>query len=176
MCYSGCSIDPNRCCEQDVRAPETFSWTRRPTYMRARSVEVLVVEDNPVDVRLTISALRDARVMNEVHVVEDGEQALQFLRREGQYAAAPRPDLVFLDLNIPKIDGHRVLSSMKSDDYLKRIPVVVVSGSDRDQDVNLAYDEQVCAYIVKPTDPDKYFSAIRSTKELWFHIVTLPRA
>ncbi len=144
--------------------------------MKGRSVEILLVDDNPVDVRLTISALRDARILNEVHVVEDGEQALQFLRREGQYAAAPRPDLVFLDLNLPKIDGHRVLNSMKSDDFLKRIPVVVVSGSDRDQDVNQAYDEQVCAYIVKPTDPDEYFLAIRSTKELWFHVVTLPRA
>ncbi len=144
--------------------------------MNGRSVEILLVEDNPVDVRLTLSALRDARILNEVHVVEDGEQALRYLRREGEYAEAPRPDLVFLDLNIPKIDGHRVLSSMKSDTVLKRIPVVVVSGRDRDQDVNQAYDEQVCAYIVKPTDPDKYFSAIRSTKELWFHVVTLPRA
>jgi chemotaxis family two-component system response regulator Rcp1 len=144
--------------------------------MEDRSIQILLVEDNPVDVRLTISGLRDARILNQVSVVEDGEQALQFLRREGQYAGAPRPDVVFLDLNIPRVDGHEVLRAMKSDDSLKRIPVVVVSGSDRVQDVNKAYDEQVCAYIVKPTDPDEYFSAIRKIKDLWFRVVTLPRA
>lgn len=144
--------------------------------MKGRPVKILLIEDNPVDVRITLSALRDARILNQVHVVEDGEQALQFLKREGQYAQAPRPDIVFLDLNIPKIDGHQVLSRMKSDNSLKRIPVIVVSGSDRDQDINRAYDDQVCAYIVKPTDPDQYFSAMRSIKELWFHAVALPRA
>ena len=143
--------------------------------MKGRAVEILLVEDNPVDVRLTISALRDARILNEVYVAHDGEQALQFLRREGEWAKAPRPDVVFLDLNIPKLDGHHVLSAMKADDSLRRIPVIVVSGSDRDQDVNRAYDDQVSAYLVKPTDPDEYFSAIRSIKELWFHVVALPR-
>jgi chemotaxis family two-component system response regulator Rcp1 len=144
--------------------------------MKGRPVEILLVEDNPADVRLTLSALRDARILNEVHVAEDGEQALQFLRREGQWAKAARPDVVFLDLNIPKRDGYQVLSAMKADDSLRRIPVIVVSGSDRDQDVIRAYDQQVSAYIVKPTDPDEYFSAIRSIKELWFHVVALPRA
>ena len=144
--------------------------------MEFKSIQILVVEDNPVDVRITISGLRDARILNEVHVVEDGEQALQFLRREGPYAESPRPDVVFLDLNVPKVTGHEVLKAMKADDSLKRIPVVVVSGSDRVQDINMAYDEQVCAYIVKPTDPDEYFAAIRKVKELWFRVVTLPRA
>ena len=121
---------------------------------------ILLVEDNPLDVRITTAALKDARLHNEVHVAEDGEQAIQFLRREGQYAEAPRPDLVFLDLNLPKMDGHQVLTYMKSEESLKKIPVVVVSGSDRHNDVNKAYAEQICAYIVKPIDPDEYFSAI----------------
>jgi chemotaxis family two-component system response regulator Rcp1 len=128
--------------------------------MVGRPVEILLVEDNVMDVRLTLSALRETQIPNQVHVAADGEQALQFLRREGPYAQAPRPDLVFLDLNLPKIDGHQVLSSIRSDDSLKRIPVVIVSGSERHTDIKRAYDEQVCAYIVKPTDPDEYFCAI----------------
>lgn len=135
---------------------------------------MLLVEDNPGDVKLTTWGLRDARTSNEVHVVEDGEQALQYLRREGRFKNATRPDIVFLDLNIPKIDGREVLKAMKHDNSLKRIPVVIVSGSDRLKDVNQAYDEQASAYIVKPVDPDEYFAAIRSIKELWFHVVALP--
>ena len=142
--------------------------------MSTRSVHVLLVEDNPGDVRLTSWGLRDAKTPNEIHVVEDGEQALQYLRREGRFAGAKRPDIVLLDLNIPKINGHEVLRAMKRDESLRRIPVVVVSGSDRPKDVNNAYDEQVSAYVVKPTDPDEYFAAIRSIKQVWFHIVALP--
>ena len=142
--------------------------------MSRRSVDVLLIEDNPGDVKLTTWGLRDARTTNEVHVVEDGEQALQYLRREGRFAGVPRPDIVFLDLNIPKIDGREVLRAIKHDNSLKRIPVVIVSGSDRPKDVNQAYDEQASAYIVKPVDPDEYFAAIRSIKELWFHVVALP--
>src|SRR5438132_6905564 len=99
-------------------------------------IEILLVEDNPADARLTIDALRDARILNRVHVVEDGAQALAFLRREGKYADAPRPSLVFLDLNIPKINGHQVLQAMKADDSLRSIPVVVVSSSGSESDVD----------------------------------------
>ena len=144
--------------------------------MDSQPIEILLVEDNPGDARLTLVALRDARILNHIHVVEDGEQALAFLRREGQYAEAPRPSIVFLDLNLPKISGHDVLKAMKADESLKRIPVVAISSSDRSADVDRAYDEQVSCYIVKPFDIDQYFSAIRSIKELWFHVVTLPAA
>src|SRR5438105_5661420 len=103
--------------------------------MNTPPIELLLVEDNPGDVRLTVAALRDARIVNRVHVAENGEQALRFLRREGEYGRAPRPDLVLLDLNLPVMPGHEVLRAMKSDESLKRIPVVVISGSNDDRDV-----------------------------------------
>jgi chemotaxis family two-component system response regulator Rcp1 len=139
--------------------------------MTQRPIEVLIVEDNEADVHLTVTALRDAKIANEINVVEDGEEASAFLKREGTYANAPRPDLVLLDLNLPKKDGFHVLAEMKADPDLKTIPVVVVSGSDIDSDIARAYDLQISAYVVKPTSVDGYFSAIRAVKELWFHIV-----
>ena len=139
-------------------------------------IEILVVEDNAADAQLTISALRDARILNHSHVVADGEEALEYLRRKGKYANAPRPSLVFLDLNLPKMSGHEVLAAMKGDPDLRRIPVVVISASGEPEEVDRAYDEQVSCYIVKPLDVDQYFTAIRSIKELWFHVVALPRA
>lgn len=138
------------------------------------SFHILIVEDNPDDVRLTVTALRDAMIANDVSVVTDGEQALAFLRREGQYVDARPPDLVFLDLNIPRIDGHEVLRAMKADPRLKRIPVVVVSSSSADRDIERAYDEQASTYLTKPTDIDLYFTAIRAVKELWFHFAAVP--
>ena len=142
--------------------------------MGRRPIEILIVEDNAADVVLTTTALRDAKIANEVHVVNDGERALAFLRREGEYPNVPSPDIVFLDMSLPKIDGHEVLAQMKADPELRRIPVVVVSGSNADADIRRAYDEQIAGYIVKPASHDEYFSAIRSVKELWFHVVTLP--
>jgi len=138
------------------------------------SFHILIVEDNPGDVRLTITALRDAMISNDVDVALDGEQALAFLRREGRYVNAPQPDLVFLDLNIPKVDGHEVLMAMKTDSRLRHIPVVVISCSDADRDIERAYDEQASVYLTKPTDLDLYFTAIRAVKELWFHFAALP--
>lgn len=135
----------------------------------------LIVEDNPGDVRLTVTALRDAMISNDIDVVSDGEEALAFLRREGPYVDAIQPDLVFLDLNIPKIDGHEVLKAMKSDERLRRIPVVVVSSSDAARDIERAYDEQASTYVTKPNDLDMYFTAIRAVKELWFHFASLPQ-
>jgi CheY-like chemotaxis protein len=139
-----------------------------------RPIEILMVEDNPADAHLTLTALRDARSPKEVHVATDGEEALAFLKREGAYANAPRPDLVFLDLSLPKLDGYQVLEEMKVDPVLRRIPVVVISGSSREIDIARAYDDQVSAYVVKPLGVDKYFAAIRSLKELWFHAAALP--
>ena len=139
-----------------------------------RPIEILLIEDNPADAHLTVSALRDAKILNHIHLVGDGEEALGFLRQEGKYSDAPRPHLVFLDLNIPKIDGHAILNAMKADNALRRIPVVVISSSNSREDVDKAYDEQVSFYLVKPLDVDQYFTAIRSMKELWFHVVALP--
>jgi len=135
---------------------------------------VLIVEDNPHDVRLTTEALRDARTSSDIHVAQDGAEALAFVRREGAYAGAPEPDLVFLDLNIPKIDGHEVLQAMKADARLRHIPVVVLSSSARDSDVERAYDEQASTYVRKPSDLDQYFTAVRAVKELWFRHAALP--
>jgi chemotaxis family two-component system response regulator Rcp1 len=142
--------------------------------MSERSIGILLVEDNPADVHLTLTALRDARSPSEVHVVADGEAALAFLKREGAHANAPRPDLVFLDLNLPKVDGYQVLAAMKADPVLRRIPVVAISGSRSEIDIARAYDEQISAYLIKPPGVDEYFAAIRSLKELWFHAAALP--
>jgi CheY-like chemotaxis protein len=142
--------------------------------MNERSIGILLVEDNPADVHLTLTALRDARSSSEVHVVVDGEEALAFLKREGDHVHAPRPDLVFLDLNLPKVDGYEVLRAMKVDPVLRRIPVVAISGSKSDIDIARAYDEQISAYLIKPPDVSEYFAAIRSLKELWFHAAALP--
>src|SRR5712671_218688 len=134
-----------------------------------RPIEVLIVEDSAADVHLTMTALRDAKIANKIHVVEDGEEALAFLHHEGTYADAPRPDLVLLDLNLPKKDGFEVLAEMRSDTDLSNIPVIVVSGSDRALDIARGYGLQIAAYVVKSLRVDDYFSAIRAIKELWFH-------
>ena len=139
-----------------------------------RAIEILIVEDNEADVFLTSTALRDARVANHISAVPDGESALAFLRREGKYVDVARPDVVFLDLGLPRVDGHEVLAAMKADPKLRSIPVVVVSGSPGESDLARAYDQQVAAYIVKPASHDEYFTAIRTMKEFWFHIVTYP--
>ena len=127
--------------------------------MYERPIGILLVEDNPADVHLTLTALRDARSPSEVHVAADGEEALAFLRREGDHVHAPRPGLVFLDLNLPKVDGYEVLKAMKVDPVLRRIPVVAISGSKSDFDIARAYDEQISAYLVKPPDVSEYFAA-----------------
>ena len=137
-------------------------------------IEILLVDDNPGDIELTKAALRDARILNEIHVATDGEQALRFLKRVGEFAKAPRPDLVFLDLTMPKVDGFQVLAEMKADPDLRRIPVIVMSSSDAEKDLARAYDAQISAYLIKPSDLDAYFTAIRSVKELWFNVIALP--
>lgn len=136
------------------------------------AVDILLAEDHDPDVYLTISAFRDAKVKNQIHVVTDGAAAIAFLRRSGIYSQAPRPDLVLLDLNLPKLDGFQVLAEMKADRNLKTIPVVVVSGSNRKVDRERAYDLQASAYLVKSMDLDEYFTAIRSLKQLWFHTLS----
>jgi len=139
---------------------------------QVRCLNVLLVEDNSADVDLTIIAFRDAIVHSRISVVKDGEEAIAFLKHTGSYAQAPSPDLVLLDLNLPKVNGFEVLEEMKADPDLKTVPVIVMSGSDREEDQSRAYRLQAAAYLVKPPDKDKYFAAVRSVKELWFHSVT----
>lgn len=142
--------------------------------MIGNSIEILLVEDNPGDVRLTREVLRDCKLHNNLHVAEDGIEALEFLRRVGSYADAPRPDLVLLDLNLPKKDGREVLAEIKADSNLKRIPVVVLTTSKAEEDVFKAYDLHANCYITKPVDLDQFITVVRSVEEFWFTIVKLP--
>jgi two-component system, chemotaxis family, response regulator Rcp1 len=138
-------------------------------------IEILLVEDNPGDARLTREALRDGKVRNRLHVVPDGVEAMAFLRRQGQYAEAPRPDLVLLDLNLPRKSGREVLAEVKSDPELARIPVVVLTTSKADEDVAKAYEYHANCYITKPVDFEQFITVVRSIEEFWFTIVRLPR-
>ena len=153
-----------------MNMPEQITHPPQPE----RFIEILIVEDNEMDVFWTSTALRDGRVPNRISVVRDGESALAFLRCEGKYAEAPTPNIVFLDLRLPGLDGHQVLAEMKADARLRSIPVVVVSGSRAESDVARAYEEQIAGYVVKCASQDEYFTAIRAVKELWFHNVVFP--
>ncbi len=139
-----------------------------------RPVEILLVEDNPGDVRLTIEALREGKVQNRLHVAEDGVKALAFLRREGTYADAPRPDLILLDLNLPRKDGREVLADIKADDRLKAIPVVILTTSKADEDIARSYQLNANCYVTKPVDLDQFITVVQSIENFWFAIVTLP--
>jgi CheY-like chemotaxis protein len=141
----------------------------------ASPIQVLLVEDSPGAAQLTLEALRDALVPNRIHVVTDGEAALKFIHQEPPYSDAPRPNLILLDLNLPKVDGRNVLATIKSDPSLMDIPVIVLTCSENPQDVEGAYQLQVAGYITKPADLDEYFTAIRLLKQLWFKIMTLPK-
>jgi chemotaxis family two-component system response regulator Rcp1 len=137
-------------------------------------VEILLVEDSPGDVRLTIEALKDAKVRNSLHVAEDGVEAMAFLRREGEYADAPRPDVILLDLNLPKKDGREVLAEVKADADLKRIPVVVLTVSQAEEDILKTYNLHANCYITKPVDLDQFLTVVRSIEDFWLTIVRLP--
>ncbi len=140
----------------------------------ARPVEILLVEDNPGDARLTIEAMRDAKVSNHIHVVEDGVEAMAFLRREGAYSEKPRPDLILLDLNLPKKDGREVLAEVKADPALRRIPVVVLTTSRAEEDVLRAYDLHANCYVTKPVGFDQFMQVIKHIDEFWIKLVVLP--
>jgi two-component system, chemotaxis family, response regulator Rcp1 len=139
-----------------------------------RPIEILLVEDNPGDIRLTQESLRESKVRNHLHVAPDGVAALAFLRREGPYTSAPRPDLVLLDLNLPKKDGREVLAEMKADPALKTIPVVVLTTSSAEQDVLRSYELQAASYITKPVDLEQFIAVVKSIEDFWLTIVTLP--
>jgi len=138
-------------------------------------IEILLVEDNPGDVELTREALRDSKLHMRLSVVGDGVEALAFLRREGAHAAAARPDLVLLDLNLPKKDGRAVLGEMKQDPALRHIPVVILTSSQAEQDILQAYELHANCYVTKPVDFDQFITIVRSIEQFWFTVVKLPR-
>lgn len=138
------------------------------------AVEILLVEDNPGDIRLTQEALKDSKIRNNLSVVRDGEEALQFLRRNGEFARVPRPDIILLDLNLPRVDGREVLEVIKSDDELKRIPVVVLTTSDDEKDILASYNLHANCYITKPVDLNRFVQIVKSIEGFWFQIVKLP--
>ncbi|MBI4497864.1 MAG: response regulator [Chloroflexi bacterium] len=142
---------------------------------KVRPIEILLVEDNPGDVRLTVEALREGKVRNRLSVVMDGEEAVAFLRRQGQYAEAPRPDLILLDLNLPRKDGREVLAEIKADAQLRMIPVVVLTTSKAEQDILMSYHLHANCYITKPVDLDQFIVAVKSIEDFWLTVVTLPR-
>ena len=139
-----------------------------------RPIEILLVEDNPGDVRLTIEALKEGKVSNRLSVARDGVEALAFLRREGPHANAIRPDLILLDLNLPKKDGREVLAEIKEDTRLRRIPVVVLTTSKAEEDILRTYDLHANCYITKPVDLDQFITVVKSIDEFYFTIVRLP--
>ncbi|HVS38490.1 MAG TPA: response regulator [Gemmataceae bacterium] len=139
-------------------------------------IEILLVEDSPDDADLTIDALREGRVRNRVTVVEDGVEAMAYLRREGPYVDAPRPDLILLDLHLPRKNGREVLAEIKQDPSLRRIPVVMMTRSDDEKDILAAYNLHVNCYITKPVDLDQFLGVVRSIEHFWFSVVKLPAA
>jgi CheY-like chemotaxis protein len=155
--------------EQDARA-----WPDQWGSGEARLVQILLVEDSPADVELTRQALAEGRVANEVHVAGDGEVAVDFLHCRGAFARAPRPDLVLLDLNLPRKDGREVLAELKSDPELRSIPVVVLTTSAADEDILHAYEHHVNSYIRKPVRLDDLIRVVCSIDEYWLGLVALP--
>jgi len=143
-------------------------------WKEASLVEILLVEDSPGDVRLTIEALKEAKVSNRLNVVGDGVEALEYLRRQGKYAHAARPDVVLLDLNLPRKDGRKVLAEMKEDADLKVIPVVVLTTSHAEEDVLEAYQNHANCYITKPVDFQQFLHVVQSIENFWLSVVRLP--
>jgi two-component system, chemotaxis family, response regulator Rcp1 len=142
--------------------------------MTVTPIELLLVEDSEPDVRLTIEALREAKVKNRLSVVGDGVEAIEFLRRQGRHTDAPRPDLILLDLNLPRMDGRQVLKTIKNDDNLKQIPVVVLTTSKSEEDVLRAYQLHANCYITKPVDFNRFMEVIKSIENFWLTVVRLP--
>ena len=139
-----------------------------------RPIEILLVEDNPADVRLTVEALKESKIRNRLNVVENGVEAMAYLRREGQYAAATRPDLVLLDLNLPLKDGREVLADIKADQNLKIIPIVILTTSKAEQDIIKTYNLHANCYVTKPVDLEQFINVVRAIEDFWLTIVKLP--
>ena len=139
-----------------------------------RPIEILMVEDNPGDVRLAVEALKEGKVRNNFNAVTDGVEALAFLRREGPYAGSPRPDLVLLDLNLPRKNGREVLAEIKEDPDLRRIPVVILTVSQAEQDILKSYNLHANCYITKPVDLEQFLDVVKSIENFWLTVVKLP--
>ena len=136
--------------------------------------QLLLVEDNPGDVRLTREAFKQGRIDNDLHTVSDGSDALDFLHQRGEYEDAPRPDLVLLDLNLPRKDGEEVLADLKDDPQLQSIPVIVLTSSRAEEDIARSYELHANAYLTKPVDPDEFIETVRAFEKFWFSVVRLP--
>lgn len=147
-----------------------------PLINGGRPIEVLLVEDSEEEAELTLDSLKDGRIRNRVHWVQDGEEAMAFLRKEGDYQNVPRPDLVLLDLCLPKMNGQEVLAEIKQDPRLKRIPVVIMTSSTDEKDIFAAYDHHANCYVTKPLDMDKFIDVIRQIEDFWLTVVRLPAA
>lgn len=141
-----------------------------------RPIEVLLVEDSPGDVRLTREAFREANMLIRLHVATDGVEAMAFLRREGRHAEAPRPDFILLDLNLPRMDGREVLSSIKEDESLKTIPTVILTTSDAEADIVLSYELRANSYLSKPVQLDKFENLVKSINDFWLTKAKLPHS
>ncbi len=141
---------------------------------KVKQIEIMLVEDNPGDVRLTEEALKDSKIINSIHVVGDGEKALDYLYKNGDYADAVRPDLILLDLNLPKKNGYEVLAEIKGDDNLKRIPVVILTSSKAEEDVFHTYGLHANCFITKPIDLDQFMIVVQSIENFWLSLVKLP--
>jgi len=141
-----------------------------------QSIEVLLVEDNPGDVRLTVEAMKEGKVINNLSVASDGVEALAFLRKEDVFHNAPRPDIILLDLNLPKLDGRQVLREIKTDESLRRIPVVVLTTSRAEEDILRSYDLHANCFVTKPVDFEQFEKVVRAISDFWFEIVKLPPA
>ncbi|HXS54684.1 MAG TPA: response regulator [Hanamia sp.] len=139
-----------------------------------KEIKILLVEDNDGDIFLTLEALKEARIHNEIDVVKDGEKALQYLNKENEFANAETPDLILLDINLPKVDGKEVLARIKSDDVLKVIPVVMLTTSDSERDIMDSYQNHANCYITKPVDFQKFIDVVQTVKNFWINIVQLP--
>ncbi len=150
---------------------EGMEWERG-----CRPVEILLVEDNPGDVRLTLEAFKEGKILNRLSVVNDGVEALAFLRREGAYAGAPRPDLILLDLNLPKKDGRDVLAEIKDEESLKQIPIVVLTTSNAEKDIVETHDLRARCYITKPVDFAQFVAAVELIEDFWFSVVKLSKS
>lgn len=142
--------------------------------MISYSIHILLVEDNPADVRLTIEALKEAKLKNTIHVAEDGEEALCYLYQKPPYEQSKRPDLILLDLNLPKVNGQEVLATIKTDKDLKSIPVVILTTSQEEEDIIKSYNLHANCYISKPVDMSQFIEVVSSIKDFWFTIVKLP--
>ncbi len=142
--------------------------------MNAGAIEILLVEDNPGDARLTLEAFKEGKVINHLMVMADGADALAYLRRQGQFSNSTPPDLILLDLNLPRKDGREVLAEIKSDDRLKKIPVIVLTTSAAPEDVRKAYGSHANCYITKPVDLDEFLRVVQSIESFWLSLVKLP--